>query len=145
MKCFKFFAIIAISLTLAGCKKESSDSQKLFGTTWESVLNKSFEDRTEKTRYMLSFDKGEKCTLRRIWELRTKMSDPDESTDCYLTGTFSLKGNAIKIVLGKVTDGEYTGDLPMYCNGSMSDDDMMLTIDIEGTTLAFVRWEPLGP
>ncbi|MBR6001576.1 MAG: hypothetical protein IK045_01805 [Bacteroidales bacterium] len=144
MKCVRFFAILALALTLAGCKKESSDSQKLFGTSWESNLNTITETRTEKTRYTFTFDKGEKCTLRRIWEMRTKMSDPDESTDCHLSGTFSLKGNTIKIVLDKVADGDYSGDLPMYCNGTMSDDELMLMIDVEGHTLAFMKWEPLS-
>ena len=76
--------------------------------------------------------------------MRTKMSDPDESTDCHLSGTFSLKGNTIKIVLDKVADGDYSGDLPMYCNGTMSDDELMLMIDVEGHTLAFMKWEPLS-
>lgn len=144
MKSIKFLALIALALCLAGCKKESADSQKLFGTTWESVLNKITETRSEKTRYIFTFDKGEKCTLHVIWEMRTKMSDPDEEHDYYLTGTFSLKGSDLKIVLDKVTDGEYTGDLPVYCNGTMSDDEMMLTVEIGGATLPFMKWELPG-
>ena len=144
MKFIKLILPLALTLALAACKKESSDSQKLFGTTWESVLNNISETSSEKTRYLFSFDKGEKCTLHRIWELRTKMSDPDEESDCYLTGTFSLKGSNIKIVLDKVTEGEYNGDIPMYCNGTMSDDELMLTIEVEGHPLPFMKWEPFS-
>lgn len=121
---------------LPGCKKDSDGAKKLIDTQWEAAVNNSTENASERILYFLSFEKKSKCTLHQIREVRTKMSDPDEQSEYTLSGTFTLKENALTVVF-KTAEGDFPGTLPMTCKGSSSDDNLMLTLEIEGRTCAF--------
>ena len=129
-----FAAAVAI---LPGCRKDSPDGKKLIGTQWSSVVTISNESASERIIYVLAFEKRSHCTLHQTREVRTKMSDPDETSEYQLSGTFSLNGNTLTVVFDKVAGGGYIGLLPITCTGSRSDDGLMLTMEIDGRSLVF--------
>ena len=135
----RFIAIlIAVAVALLpGCRKDSPDGKKLIGTQWSSVVTNSSESASERIVYVLAFEKRSHCTLHQTREVRTKMSDPDETSEYQLSGTFSLNGNILTVVFDKVAAGGYTGFLPITCAGSCSDDGLMLTLEIGGRSLVF--------
>lgn len=135
----RFIAILfaaAVAL-LPGCRKDSPEGKKLIGTQWSSVVVNSHESSSERIVYVLAFEKRSHCTLHQTREVRTKMSDPDETSEYQLSGTFSLDGNTLTAVFDKVAAGGYTGFLPITCAGSCSDDGLMLTLEINGRSLVF--------
>ena len=141
MRHIKVFAllVLALSVGLTACQKSSPGTEKdLYNTVWDAAGHFVSGAGSETTRYNLSFFEGNKCTMEYTWELRTKMSDPDEESSCILTGTFSLKGNRLTVNLKKVEDGFFSGKIPMTCKGNWSDADIIY-LDIDGINYEFHR------
>ena len=146
MKRIKYLALAALALTLSlsSCKKkiEADDSSQYFGTVWQGEIEYDINEYYYgKNVFRYEFLEGKKVIAEAAAYKITKAMSSELVEQTKASGSFSAKGNKIKVVLEKPIVGYESADqFPVIFEGTVSGNYM--TLKLEGSAVSLNKVTP---